>query len=85
MTEPERPCLDAWWPAGHGLGSERAFIHQIKDFAADIARGTAPSPSFRDGLGVQRVPDAVERSAATGSRWTRVNTLKDATPAYATY
>ena len=57
---------------------------QIPDFVVVIARGAASSPSFRDGLEVQRVPDAVERSAATGSRWTRVNTLKDATTAYAT-
>jgi predicted dehydrogenase len=61
-----------------------AFAHPIEDFVAVIARGTASSPSFRDGLEVQRVLGAVERSAATSSRWTRVNTLKDATPAYAT-
>ena len=48
--------------------------HPTEDFVAAIARGAAPSPSFRDGLGVQRVLDAVERSAAASSRWTRVNT-----------
>lgn len=49
---------------------------QIPDFVADIARSAASSPPLRDGLEVQRVLDAVERSAATSSRWTRVNTPK---------
>lgn len=53
-----------------------ASAHPNEDFVAGIAHGTAPSPSFRDGPGVQRVLEAVERSAAASSRWTRVNTLK---------
>jgi predicted dehydrogenase len=46
----------------------------VADFLADIAAGRDPSPSFREGLQVQRVLDAVERSSAEESRWTPVPT-----------
>ncbi|GAA1724794.1 Gfo/Idh/MocA family oxidoreductase [Microbacterium paludicola] len=68
-TEPEHPHLDAWWPAGHGLGYEHTFTHEVVEFARAVAAGTAPSPSYEDGLYVQRVLDAVERSAAAGAGW----------------
>ena len=42
------------------------------DFVAAIAGGTQPLPSFADGLHVQRVLDAVERSSDAGSIWTPV-------------
>lgn len=72
VTEPEHPYIEAWWPAGHGLGYDHTFVHQIKDFAEAIVQGNPPSPSFSDGLQVQRVLDAVERSAANDSGWIRV-------------
>jgi len=34
--------------------------------------GTPPAPSFADGLYVQRVMDAVERSSAARSAWTEI-------------
>jgi predicted dehydrogenase len=68
-TEPEHPYVEAWWPPGHGLGYEHTFVHEIADFVRDIAAGRQPTPSFADGLMVQRVLDAVERSSADGSRW----------------
>ncbi|MET3769056.1 putative dehydrogenase [Marisediminicola sp. UYEF4] len=64
VTEPEHPYVGSWWPAGHVLGWEHSHTHQIRDFLVAIAEGTAPSPSFADGLAVQRVLAAVERSAA---------------------
>ena len=70
VTEPEHPYMAAWWPTGHLIGYEHTFSHQVKDFIDAVATGTDPSPSFADGLHVQRVLDAVERSAATGSTWT---------------
>ncbi|PYY43053.1 gfo/Idh/MocA family oxidoreductase [Curtobacterium sp. MCLR17_043] len=70
VTEPEHPYMAAWWPTGHLIGYEHTFSHQVKDFVVAIVAGTDPSPSFADGLHVQRVLDAVERSAATGSTWT---------------
>lgn len=70
VTEPAHPYVSAWWPTGHALGYEHAFSHQVKDFVEAISAETQPTPSFSDGLHVQRVLDAVERSAASGSAWT---------------
>jgi predicted dehydrogenase len=72
VTEPEHPYVGAWWPAGHGLGYEHGFTHQVVDLVTAIAKGEDPTPSFADGLQVQRVLDAVERSAAARSVWTEI-------------
>jgi len=74
VTEPEHPYAGAWWPAGHLLGYEHGFSHQAKDFVEAIADGAQPSPSFADGLQVQRVLDAVQTSAGSGSSWTSTAT-----------
>lgn len=70
VTEPEHPYMSAWWPTGHALGYEHGFVHQAKDFVEAVAAGRQPEPSFADGYQVQRVLDAVERSAGQGSAWT---------------
>ena len=72
VTEPEHPYVAAWWPPGHGLGYEHGFTHQVVDLLTAIAKGDDPAPSFADGLQVQRVLDAVERSAADRSSWTDI-------------
>ncbi|MFI7128316.1 Gfo/Idh/MocA family protein [Nonomuraea sp. NPDC050153] len=72
VTEPDHPYVGAWWPPGHGLGYEHTFTHEINDFLEAIATGADPTPSFADGLRVQRVLEAVERSAAQGSRYMNV-------------
>ncbi|MGY1687639.1 Gfo/Idh/MocA family protein [Geodermatophilus sp. SYSU D00804] len=72
VTEPGHPYVSAWWPAGHGLGYEHGFTHQVVDLLTAIAKQEDPTPSFADGLQVQRVLEAVERSAAADSVWTPV-------------
>ena len=62
--------LAPWWPAGHILGYEHGFSHQVVDLVNAIAAGEQPRPSFDDGLHVQRVLDAVEQSSLSGSAWT---------------
>jgi hypothetical protein len=47
----------------------------MRDFIDGIATGNDPAPSFVDALGVQLVLDAVERSAANGSGWTKVEPI----------
>jgi len=69
VTESEHPYLSAWWPAGHMLGYEHGFVHQAKDFVEAVSAGEDPSPSFEEGLEVQRVLAAVEASSNDGSRW----------------
>jgi len=70
VTEEVHPYVSAWWPAGHMLGYEHGFSHQAKDFVEAISSGTQPTPSFADGLQVQRVLAAVEASSDAGSAWT---------------
>ena len=65
VTEPTHPYVGAWWPPGHGLGYEHGFTHQVVDLVTAIAGDTDPSPTFADGLQVQRVLAAVETSART--------------------
>ncbi|MGY1734347.1 Gfo/Idh/MocA family protein [Geodermatophilus sp. SYSU D01045] len=72
VTEPGHPYVSAWWPAGHGLGYEHGFTHQVVDLLTAISKDEDPTPSFADGLQVQRVLEAVERSAAADSVWTPV-------------
>ncbi|HEY7597825.1 MAG TPA: Gfo/Idh/MocA family oxidoreductase [Actinophytocola sp.] len=69
VTEPTHPYVGAWWPPGHLLGYEHTFTHEVVDLIRAIGDGVDPSPSFADGLQVQRVLEAVERSAAEGSAW----------------
>ena len=71
-TEPEHPYMANWWPTGHAIGYEHAFSHEVVDFVTAVAAGEDPEPSFADGLHIQRVLDAVERSAAAGSAWTPI-------------
>lgn len=72
VSEPEHPYVDAWWPQGHVIGWEHTFTHEIRDFLVALGSGTQPSPSFEDGLAVQRILSAVEESAAAGSSLIRL-------------
>lgn len=72
VTEPAHPYTGNWWPAGHGLGYEHGFTHQVVDLVQAIADGTTPSPSFDEALRVQKVLRAVEQSASADSGWQHV-------------
>jgi predicted dehydrogenase len=72
VTEPDHPYMSAWWPAGHLIGYEHSFTHEMRDLIEAIALGQDPTPSFTDALQGQLVLAAVERSAAAESGWTRV-------------
>jgi predicted dehydrogenase len=72
VTEAEHPYVGAWWPAGHMLGYEHGFSHQVKDLVEAIVEGVDPHPTFAEGLQVQRVLAAVEQSSQHESAWVRV-------------
>ncbi len=74
VTEAEHPYVAAWWPAGHMLGYEHGFSHQVKDLIEGIVSGTDPHGTFAEGLAVQRVLDAVEVSSGRDSAWVRITT-----------
>ncbi len=69
ITEPDHPYLSGWWPPGHVLGFEHAFVNQVRDFVLCITSGSDPAPSFEDGLAVQHVIAAAEASGDSGSVW----------------
>ncbi|GLZ79485.1 oxidoreductase [Actinorhabdospora filicis] len=75
VTEKSHPYFDVWWPPGHTIGYQQPFTHQAHDFLRSIIDGVPASPSFADGLRVQRVLDAVEKSAASGG-WVEVGEEK---------
>jgi predicted dehydrogenase len=72
VTRAGHPYAGAWWPDGHAIGYEHTFTHEVRDLLHAIADGHDPVPSFADGLQVQEVLDAVQRSAASGAGWTQV-------------
>jgi predicted dehydrogenase len=72
VTRAGHPYAGAWWPDGHTIGYEHTFTHEVRDLLVAIADGRDPEPSFADGLQVQQVLDAVQRSVAAGSTWTEV-------------
>jgi len=63
VTEADHPYAGAWWPPGHVLGWDHTFTSQAADFLTAVGAGTQPSPSFAEGLAVQRVLGAIEDSA----------------------
>lgn len=72
LTGPAHPdfapfCLGP----GHGTGYQDQVIIEARDFLAAIETGTPSFPTFRDGLAVAEVIEAVHASARTG-RWTTV-------------
>jgi predicted dehydrogenase len=64
VTDASHPYAANWWPAGHILGYEHAFVHAVKDLMDGIKAGQTPAPSFEDGFRCQAVLAAVEQSAA---------------------
>lgn len=73
VTESDHPWVGAWWPDGHIIGWEHSFVHQVADFLWSIRDGRPSSPSFADGLRVQRVLAAIEESSAADSRSIRIS------------
>lgn len=57
---------------GHGTGFQDQIIIEARDFLAAIHGGRPVWPTFRDGLAVWEVADAVARSAAAGGTWVPV-------------
>ena len=70
-TEPMHPYVGPWWPPGHVLGYEHTFVHEVADFVNAITQRKPVAPDFVDGLKVQCVLEAVEKSIE-GRAWTRV-------------
>jgi predicted dehydrogenase len=70
-SEPDHPFRDQWWPAGHLLGWEHTFVHELDHLLRAIAAGESVRPhgaDFEDGYRAAEVCDAIARSAERGRR-----------------
>jgi predicted dehydrogenase len=65
VTEMKHPIFPAFWRPGHIIGYEHTFIAALAEFLQCVSRGVDFHPNFADGLEVQRVLDALQRSANT--------------------
>lgn len=71
VTQDRQP--EVWYPVpGLGQGYIDAMAIQLSRFLEAAVKGDAGNPGFDEALQVQRVVDAVGRSAATGA-WVRVS------------
>lgn len=76
LTGPAHPDYEPFCQGpGHGTGYQDQIIIEAKDFLTAIEAGEALWPTFRDGLDVAEVVEAVFRSADQG-RWVDVNDVK---------
>lgn len=64
-TDSAHPYTGNYWPVGHIIGYEHTFINLIHDILRDFATGRPTHPDFVDGLAVQRVLEAVDKSSKT--------------------
>jgi predicted dehydrogenase len=72
LTGPAHPDYEAFCQGpGHGTGYQDQIIIEARDFLQAIATGQAVWPTFRDGLAVAEVVEAVHASAEAG-QWTDV-------------
>jgi predicted dehydrogenase len=74
VTEGVHPYAGAWWPAGHVLGYEHTFIHELYEFFQAIANDKQCSPDFNDGVKCSQVLEAVDLSIAE-KKWVKVDDL----------
>lgn len=59
-SEGIHPYMSAWWPAGHVIGYEHTFVHEMYEFFKAVAGGKGTSPDFSDGVKCSQVIEAVE-------------------------
>ncbi|KQN98887.1 Gfo/Idh/MocA family protein [Paenibacillus sp. Leaf72] len=74
-TDPAHAYMDAWWPAGHTIGYEHTFTHEMQELMLAIHEDRQPVPNFHDGLRCQEVLEAVEQSI-TERRWVKLAEYK---------
>ena len=60
-----------YWPPGHIIGYEHTFTSTVADFLDALAKNEPFHPNFDDAVDVQRILDAVDRSAQDG-RWVKL-------------
>lgn len=70
VSEPEHPFMELHWPAGHMVGWEDSFVHELLHLLTAIRDGASVGPlgaTLQDGYRCAEVLDAIARAARTGS------------------
>jgi predicted dehydrogenase len=73
-TDSAHAYSEAWWPAGHTIGFEHTFTHEMLELMNAIDEDRLPSPNFNDGVKCQAVLEAVERSVEE-RRWVSISEM----------
>ncbi len=67
-TESTHPYIANWWPPGHIIGYEHAFVHAMVDFIKAIENKSKIYPNFEDGVRILSVLEAGLKSAESGKK-----------------
>jgi predicted dehydrogenase len=65
VTGPDHPYSENFWKPGHIIGYEHTFIAALGDFLGALAHNEPLHADLEGAIEVQRILDAVERSAAS--------------------
>ena len=68
VSNATHPYVGAWWPPGHAIGYEHAFVQAVVDFLAAIDKGTKISPNFYDGMKAMQILEAALISSTSGRK-----------------
>jgi predicted dehydrogenase len=71
VSEPDHPFWEHWWPAGHIIGWEHTFVHELHHLLTAIRDDSEVRPygaDFEDGYRAAEVCDAIIRAAQSGER-----------------
>jgi predicted dehydrogenase len=74
---PTHPYARDWWPIGQGVGYGSSFVNHLGDLLERWPTGPW-APDFAQGLAVQAVCEAIERSAEE-RRWVAVSAISAGT------
>jgi predicted dehydrogenase len=73
-TDSAHAYADAWWPAGHTIGYEHTFIHEMLELVQAVEENRQPVPNFVDGVKCQAVLEAVDKSIEE-RRWVKISEM----------
>lgn len=73
-TDASHAYMDAWWPAGHTIGYEHTFTHEVLELMNALSEDRQPVPNFVDGVKCQEVLEAVDKSIAE-RRWVKLSEM----------
>lgn len=73
-SEGGHPYMNAWWPAGHVIGYDTTFVHELYEFVEAIAHDKPTCPDFNDGVACCQILEAVDLSIERKA-WVKVDSL----------